>query len=280
MSSASIVPQRDWFLQTFIGVDNCCQQLLKKKHKRGRPPALSLSEYITCVLFRYQFRIKDWKHAWQILVTFHLNEFPRLPSYKNFLFGVHQTLPVICLLLQAVMRSAHRGSRYGIIDSTSLPVCQNRWITRSKLYKGIAGRGVSSLGWFYGFKAHVCLNQAGRLLGLRITPGNVDDRKPVKSLLKWFRGICLADAGYVSQPLKYELWQKGIHFMTSLKKSMKGLATFTQLEWLSKRTQIEGFFSVMKDKALLYTTQARSFRGFMTNVIASLFCYQFQTAIS
>lgn len=280
MSSALILPQPNWFLQTFVGVDDWCQLVLKNKKTRGRKPDLSPSEYVTCVLFRFHFGIKDWKHTWKKLNTFHRSEFPKLPVYKNFLLGIHRTLPIVCLLLQVMMRLAHTGSTYGIVDSTSLPVCQNRWIKRSKLCKGIAGRGVSSLGWFYGFKAHAFINQNRQLLGLRITAGNVDDRKPVRSLLRWFTGICLADAGYVSHLLKYDLWKKGIRFMTALKKSMKGLATFSQIEWLKKRTPIEGFFSVMKDKEMLYTTQARSFRGYMTNVIASLFSYQLSLVIS
>ena len=41
-----------------------------------------------------------------------------------------------------------------IIDSTKLVVCHNLRIKRHCVFKGLAGRGKSSTGWFYGFKLH------------------------------------------------------------------------------------------------------------------------------
>ena len=40
-------------------------------------------------------------------------------------------------------------------------------------------RGKSSMGWFYGFKLHLIVNDRGELLAVQRTPGNTDDRKPV-----------------------------------------------------------------------------------------------------
>lgn len=47
------------------------------------------------------------------------------------------------------------------IDSTFLEVCKNQRIYRHKTFKGLAARGVSSCGWFYGFKLHLITNHLG-----------------------------------------------------------------------------------------------------------------------
>lgn len=41
---------------------------------------------------------------------------------------------------------------------------------RSKVFKQVARRGKTSMGWFYGFKLHRVVNDRGELLAFRITP--------------------------------------------------------------------------------------------------------------
>jgi len=38
------------------------------------------------------------------------------------------------------------------------------------------------MGWFYGFKLHLIVNEQGELLAVHLTPGNVDDRKPLEDM--------------------------------------------------------------------------------------------------
>ena len=38
------------------------------------------------------------------------------------------------------------------LDSTPVSVCENRYISSNKVSKGVATRGKSTKGWFYGFK--------------------------------------------------------------------------------------------------------------------------------
>ncbi|WP_256212172.1 transposase [Nitrosomonas communis] len=45
-----------------------------------------------------------------------------------------------------------------------------------------AARGKTSVGWFYGFKLHLVINNQGELLGVKITAGNVDDRDSLPEL--------------------------------------------------------------------------------------------------
>ena len=60
----------------------------------------------------------------------------------------------MCDYLQFLMQGNCTGISY--IDSTSLAVCDNHRIKRNKVFADTAGRGKSSMGWFFGFKGGVC----------------------------------------------------------------------------------------------------------------------------
>lgn len=80
-------------------------------------------------------------------------------------------------------------------------VCHNRRIHSHKVFKQVARRGKTSMGWFYGFKLHLVVNDRGELLAFRITPGNVDDRQPVPDLTQGLTGKLIGDRGYISHRL-------------------------------------------------------------------------------
>lgn len=40
------------------------------------------------------------------------------------------------------------------------------------------------MGWFFGFKLHLVVNDHGEILAFQLTLGNVDDRAPVPTLSK------------------------------------------------------------------------------------------------
>jgi hypothetical protein len=71
-----------------------------------------------------------------------------------------------------------RGACTGIsfIDSTKLAVCENLRIPQHRQFTGIARRGKTTLGWFYGFKLHLVVSDRGELLAWQVTPGDIDDR--------------------------------------------------------------------------------------------------------
>ena len=79
------------------------------------------------------------------------------------------------------------------IDSTTLSVCHNKRIGRHRVFAEVARRGKSSMGWFYGFKLHLIVNDQGELLAVQRTPGNTDDRKPVPQMTKKLWGKLVGD---------------------------------------------------------------------------------------
>ena len=138
--------------------------------------------------------------------------FPRLVSYNRFV----EWLPSTLIPLVAYLRS-HFGACSGIsfMDSTSLRVCHNKRIHQHQVFQNLATRGKTSVDWFFGFKLHLVVNDKGELLNFQVTPGNVDDRKPVPKLLQQLFGKVYADKGYISLKLAKDLVDSvGIQLIT------------------------------------------------------------------
>ncbi|WP_196793585.1 MULTISPECIES: transposase [spotted fever group] len=47
------------------------------------------------------------------------------------------------------------------VDSSSIEVCKKYRIAMNKVFAGIAARGATTKGWFYGLKLHLIINRAG-----------------------------------------------------------------------------------------------------------------------
>src|SRR5918912_765492 len=167
--------------------------------RRHKPNSLALSEVMTILVLFHSSGYRDLKTFYTQYVQKHLMwAFPRLTSYNRFVeLRREALLPLWCYL------HTRKGSCTGIafVDATTLAVCHNLRIPQHKVFADCARRGQSSMGWFYGFKLHLAINDRGELLGCYLTPGNVDDRRPVPRLVIKLWGRLFGDKGYISQPL-------------------------------------------------------------------------------
>jgi hypothetical protein len=107
------------------------------------------------------------------------------------------------------------------VDSTKLVVCHNRRIKSHRVFAGLAARGKDSVDWFYGFKLHLIVNDEGEILACRLTPANVDDRRPVPHLAQGLFGKLIWDKGYLSQDLVALLLRQEVELLTPIRKNMK-----------------------------------------------------------
>ena len=132
------------------------------------------------------------------------------------------------------------------------------------------------MGWFYGFKLHLVINDKGEIVCWQLTPGNVDDREPLRNdyFTKKLFGKLFADRGYISRDLFEQLFLDDIHLVTKIKKNMKySLMSLHDKLMLRKRAVIETVNDELKNVCQIEHTRHRSIDNFVTNLIAGLIAY-------
>ncbi len=164
------------------------------------------------------------------------------------------------------------------IDSTPVRVCKNKRIHNHKVFKDIAQRGKSTMGYFFGFKLHIVINEKGEIINFVITAANVDDRAPLKdeSFIKNLFGKLYADKGYVSKELINNLFIDGIQLITGIRNNMKNqIMTMYDKIMLRKRSVIETVNDELKNICQIEHSRHRSPINFLTNMISGLLAYSF-----
>jgi transposase len=160
------------------------------------------------------------------------------------------------------------------MDSTSLPVCHNRRITRNRVFEGLAERGRTAMGRFFGFKLYAVINHKGQIMAVRITRGNVDDREPVEALTKGLKGIVGAGKGYSSKQLFQSLYSRGLKLLVEIRKGMKNhLMPLMEKLLLKKRFVVETVFDILKAETNLQHTRHRSPANALVNILSALIAY-------
>jgi len=133
------------------------------------------------------------------------------------------------------------------------------------------------MGWFFGFKLHLAVNDRGDLLACCLTAGNVDDRKPVPQMVKRLRGKLIGDRGYVSAPLTALLFEQGLQLLTRLRKNMTNrLMHLSDKLLLRKRAIIESIIDQLKNISQIEHSRHRSPTNFVVHLIAGLLAYSHQ----
>jgi hypothetical protein len=164
------------------------------------------------------------------------------------------------------------------IDSTPIRVCHIKREFNHKVMKGLATKGQCSMGWFFGFKLHIVINDKGEILDFLFTQANVDDRQPLKdkNFHKKVFGKLFGDKGYISKTLFEDLFLDGIHLITKLRKNMKNsLMHIHDKVLLKKRALIESVNDELKNICQIEHTRHRSFENFVTNLLSGLIAYSF-----
>ncbi len=134
------------------------------------------------------------------------------------------------------------------------------------------------MGWFFGFKLHLICNEKGELLNFMITPGDVDDRKPLdhKTFVEFLYGKFVGDKGYIGKELFQRLFVDGIQLITKLKSNMKrAVMSLSDRLLTRKRAIIETVNDELKNIAQVERSRHRSFDNFMVNMLGALAAYCF-----
>jgi len=185
----------DNITEIFCQIDTFCIHFFKAldPHIVGNPakkkPKLCVSEVITLMILFHHSGYRTMKGFYINYVKVHMcHLFPNTVSYNRFV----ELLAGANLQLAIFVKTCCMGACTGIsfMDSTPLRECKNKRISRHKVFDGIAALGKSTIGFFFGFKLHLAVNDKGEQLNFMLTAGNVDDRQPLKdpAFIKAFTG--------------------------------------------------------------------------------------------
>jgi hypothetical protein len=236
---------------------------------------MTLSEVMTISIHFHQSRYRTFKDYYVKHVCEYLtNYFPSLVSYNRMV----ELMPNVLTACLYYLRS-RRGPVTGIsfVDSTAIPVCHPKRINRNKVFKETAKVSKSSMGWFYGFKLHLIINDSGEILSCQITPGNVDDRTNLSSMSEGITGQMFGDKGYIKKELFEELLNRGLQLITPLKSNMiNKLVPMNDKISLRKRSLVETVNDQLKNISYLVHSRHRSLHNFMLNLITALIAYTLQ----
>ena len=247
------------------------------KKGRNRKFKMSDSEVITIMVLFHLGQHRNLKYYYINYIQKHMqSEFPDTVSYNRFVELQQKALMPMVVFLQTCCLGNCTGISF--IDSTPLRACHIRRERQHKVLKNYATKGQCSMGWFYGFKLHLVINDKGEILDYLFTQGNVDDRYPLKnkSFHKKIFGKLFGDKGYISKDLFENLFVDGIHLITKIKKNMKNsLMHIHDKILLKKRALIESVNDELKNICQIEHTRHRSMTNFITNLISGLIAYSF-----
>lgn len=265
-----------------IGFENYCKSHFltensNRKFAMIKSKTLSLSEVMTITIYFHLSNYRTFKSYYTEHVSTVLKPyFPKLVSYNRFVELMQEALAPLLLYMMKFRTGKCTGISF--IDSTTLNVCHNRRIHSHKVFKGIAERGKSSTGWFYGFKLHLVVNDKGDILSFYLTPGSIDDRDPktIEILAKDLFGKLFGDKCYLSKKISDILYSKGIQLITKIKKNMKNkLMLMEDKILLRKRAIIETINDQLKNICQIEHNRHRSFTNFAVNIVSGLISYSF-----
>ena len=251
-------------------------KLLPTQKQRNRHCDMSLSEIMTIMVMYHTSYAKNFKYFYKTCIEYiHKSDFPKALSYNRFV----ELIPRLFVPLNILMHLLF-GEETGtyFIDATPIKACHNKRRYSNKVFKGLAKHSKSSMGYFYGFKLHVIINEKGQFIALKMTKGNVDDRVPVPELTKGLTGFIYADKGYIKQNLFISLYERGLKMVHGIKKNMPNkLMDLKEKIMLRKRNLIETVFDYLKNKMNLEHTRHRSPINAFVHILSTLVAYSFKT---
>ena len=240
--------------------------------RRNRKSIIAHSEIMTILILFHQSHYRNFKHFYKDLVCVYMkSHFPQLVSYTRFL-ELQKSVLVPLYYFSQILKGEKTGVYF--IDSTTIEVCHIKREKQNKVFKDLAEKSKSTKGWFFGFKLHLVINNKGQIMAFKLTKARTDDRAPINELTEGLTGNLVGDKGYISQELSENLFERGLHLITKIKKNMKNslMLMYNKL-LLRRRGLIETVNDQLKNICQIEHTRHRSVCNFLTNMISGLISY-------
>lgn len=260
--------------------ENYRSQTQCPERKPTRVPCLSGAEVCTILVMFQMSGMKTFEYFYrQNYERGKSRDFPKAPTYECFLDYISRAFP--CMLLWARFLCA-RSARDGlyVIDSKKLEVCHLKRERGHKVFKEIAAKGKSSMGWFYGFKVHLIINSKCEIVAFEFTPGNVADNNHalLRRMLGGLQGTCVGDRGYLTK-LFDEFLDNGLHLLSKARSKMRKLpAKNEHVQLLKKRGIIETVNDLLASVYDIEHSRHRKPVNAFAHMLSALIAYQHQDA--
>ena len=236
----------------------------EREHPQGRKPILANSEIVAAVIFKQKENIATKKALYEILEP--------TCSYNRFVVALNRTIKYLAVVIAMIIRLFRKKAHpVKFTDSTDIPVCLNKNANHHKTMKALSAWSKTGKGLFYGLKLHLSGDLTGKVLALKLTPGNSDDRDVFRRMNEKLRGLFIADAGYVSGKLERDFFiERERALITATRKNMKKLATTAHIAFLNLRMRVEIHFRALKLCYGLVTSFPRSIDGYLAHYLAAI----------
>ncbi len=258
------------FITKFSSLKTIVSQIFRtlkfreREHPKGRKPILTNSETVTAVIFWRQQDIGSKKSLYEILE-------PSL-SYNRFVVALNGAAKYLVSVIAAVMKFLRRNAHLiKFTDATDIPVCLNKNASHHKTMRELASWSKTGKGSFFGLKLHFSADCEGKVLALKFTSGNSNDRSVFRRMNEKLRGLFVADAGYVGEEFERGFFIENERaVITGSRKNMKKLSASWQIALLNLRMRVEIHFRVLKVCYGLVTSLPRSIDGYLTHYLAAV----------
>jgi Transposase DDE domain len=251
---------------------------LPNNRSNRRKGLMTISEIITARVMYHSSGYKTVKDFFTRDRARLMNYFPGLVSYSRFVELCVEAIVPFAAFSKACCLLAEEYISY--IDSTKLEVCHIRRASGHKTFKGIATKGRTSVGWFFGFKLHLVTNAFGNIIDFDITSGNIADNNAslIRKLTKKLKGKLFGDRGYLlNKELYAELVSRGLSLFTKIRSNMKPQIMPLEDRLLLQRRGIsETIIGILKDSLGLEHARHRSPVAFCVNVLSTIIAYFFR----
>ncbi|ALB22376.1 Transposase DDE domain protein [Piscirickettsia salmonis] len=271
-------------ISLFCVIDDFCQELLPQwnailledtNKKRNKPSQMSTSEIMTIMIYFHKSNYRNFKMYYlHVIKGSMVKYFPNSVSYNRFVELMPSILLPLCFFIAAQGKTA---TGIYFVDSTILRVCHEKRASQNRVFKGLAKKSKSTMGWYYGFKVHIIVNDMGELMAFKMSKATTDDRVVLPKMAENLTGKIIGDKGYISQKLFDQLYEKGLQLITKIRKNMKNkLVLMIDKILLRKRGIIESVFDQLKNISQIEHSRHRSADNFMVNIVAGLAAYCLQ----
>ncbi len=250
---------------------------LLKEQKPTRVPVLNGSEVATILVCYHLSGYKCFEYYYKDKVLTELkNYFPKAPSYECFLSYIPKVTDLLYLWLLYSCSSSKRTGLY-FVDSKKMEVCHPKRQHSNKVFQNYARKGKCSVGWFYGFKIHLVINNLGEIISFELSSGNIADNNHflLKKLFHELDGTVVGDKGYLSKLFAF-FFQNGLHLLTKPKRNMKNkLVIPKHNKLINKRGLIESVFDILTSICDIDHTRHRKPINAFSHLFAGLIAYQY-----